>query len=88
MCDWGFNVTVNGYGHIGTVVSDVWDDIVMASSPITQTCPCIMQRFLKAVKMLIFILKIVIIFLFLLKTKIVGTETVLTVPTIYILEQN
>ena len=43
--------------------------IIFVSSPyITKTRPCNMKRFLKAVKMVIFRLKIVIFFLFLLKT--------------------
>ena len=39
---------------------------------ITQTCACIMQRFLKTIKM-IFLMKNLNIFFFLLKTLIVGT---------------
>ena len=35
---------------------------------ITQTCPCIMQRFLNDVKMTIFSSKYLLFFLFLLKT--------------------
>ena len=41
--------------------------------PITQTCPCNILQYFTAIKMIIFRCKIVIVFLFLLKTLIVGT---------------
>ena len=45
-----------------------------STETITQTCPCIMQRFLKDLKMIIFSSKFFIFFLLLLKTLIVGTR--------------